>query len=94
MIVIAFLLPLLPLPALFLLEAAQASNELAADERVQPQSAAQLSALPDGRKVLIEGRLDAQNTKNLAFQQRNAAAPAEIAALFALSRYCLGLACG
>ena len=65
MIVIAFLLPLLMLPALFLLEAVQASNELAAIERLQSQNAAQLSTLPDGSKVLIEGRLDVQNTKDL-----------------------------
>jgi len=65
MVVSAFLLPLLPLLAFFLLEAGLASNELAAVERLAPQSAAQLSALPDGSEVLIEGWLDPQNTRSL-----------------------------
>ncbi len=61
----AFLLPLLPLLAFFLLEAGLASNKLAAVEQLAPQSAAQLSALPDGSEVLIEGWLDPQNTRSL-----------------------------
>jgi len=65
MVVSAFLLPLLPLLAFFLLEAHLASNELAAIERLEPQSAAQLSALPDGSEVLIEGWLDPQHTRSL-----------------------------
>ena len=65
LVVIAFLLPLLPLLAYFLLEARQASNEIAAVERLEPQTATRVSALPDGGEVLIEGRLDAQNTKKL-----------------------------
>jgi hypothetical protein len=65
MVVSAFLLPLLPLLAFFLLEAHRASNELAAIERLAPQSAAQLSALPAGQAILIEGRLDLQNTRSL-----------------------------
>jgi hypothetical protein len=65
MIVIAFLLPLLPLPAFFLLETGILSNELATVEQLQPQSAAQLGTLPDGSEVLIEGRLDPQNTRTL-----------------------------
>jgi hypothetical protein len=65
MVVSAFLLPLLPLLAFFLLEAHLASNELAAIERLAPQSAAQLGALPDGSEVLIEGWLDPQNTRSL-----------------------------
>jgi hypothetical protein len=65
LVVSAFLLPLLPLLAYFLLEARQASNEVAAVERMEPQTAMRVSALPDGSEVLIEGRLDAQNTKKL-----------------------------
>ena len=65
MVVGAFLLPLLPLLAFFLLEAHLASNELAAIERLAPQSAAQLSAFPAGHEILIEGRPDLQNTKSL-----------------------------
>ncbi len=65
LIVIAFLLPLLPLLVFFLVEARQASDEIAAVERLQPQTAAQVSALPAGSEVLIEGRLDAQNTRKL-----------------------------
>jgi hypothetical protein len=65
LIVIAFLLPLLPLLAFFLLEAGRASNEIAAVKPFEPQSAAQLSVLPEGSEVLVEGRLDAQKTKNL-----------------------------
>jgi hypothetical protein len=64
-VVSAFLLPMLPLLAFFLLEAHLESNDLAAVERLAPQSAAQLGALPDGREVLIEGWLDPQNTKSL-----------------------------
>ncbi len=64
-IVGAFLLPLLPLLAFFLLEADLASNKVAAVERLAPQSAAQLSALPDGSEVLVEGWLDPQNTRSL-----------------------------
>ena len=65
MAVIVFLVPLLMLPAFFLLEAGTASNELAAVERLEPQSAAQLSALPAGQGILIEGRLDLLNTRSL-----------------------------
>ena len=65
MVVIAFLSPLLPLLASFLLEAGLASSELAAIERLAPQSAAQLSTLPDGQEILIEGRLDLQSTRSL-----------------------------
>jgi hypothetical protein len=61
----AFLWPLLPLLAFFLLEAHLASNELAATERLAPQSAAQSSVFPAGHEILIEGRLDLQSTKGL-----------------------------
>ncbi len=64
MIVIAFLLPLVPLPAFFLLEAGTASNELSAVERLEPQSAVQLDTLPDGSEVLVEGRIDPQHTRS------------------------------
>jgi len=66
MIAIAFLVPLLPLLAYFLLETGAASNAIAAVERLEPQTAAQLSALPDGQLVLIEGQLDLPSTQNLA----------------------------
>ncbi len=65
MVVIVFLVPLLALPAFFLLEAGTASNELAAVERLAPQSAAQLGALPVGQDILIEGRLDLLNARSL-----------------------------
>jgi len=65
MVMNAFRLPSLPLLAFFLLEAHLASNELAAIERLAPQSAAQLSAFPAGHEILIEGRPDLQNTKSL-----------------------------
>lgn len=65
LIVIAFLLPLAPLLAFSLLETGAASNQLAALEQLEPQSAAQLDALPDGSEVLIEGRIDPQNTRSL-----------------------------
>ena len=65
MVVIAFLLPLLPLLAFFLLEAGLASSELAAIERLAPQSAAQLSTLLDGQEILIEGRIDLQSARSL-----------------------------
>jgi hypothetical protein len=65
MVVIVFLVPLLALPAFFLLEAGAASHELAAVERLEPQSVAQLSALPAGQDILIEGRLDLLHTRSL-----------------------------
>jgi len=65
MIVIAFLLPALPLLAFFWLEANGASNELTNVEHLPSLSVAQLNALPDGRAILIEGWLDTQNTHSL-----------------------------
>lgn len=65
MIVIAFLLPSLPLLAFFWLEANGAAAELANLERLTPQNAAQLNALPEGQEVLIEGWLDLRNTRSL-----------------------------
>ncbi len=65
MIVIAFLLPPVPLLAFFLLEAGLASNEVAAVEQLVPQNVTELSALPDGQKILIEGWLDPRNTRSL-----------------------------
>jgi hypothetical protein len=65
LVVIAFLAPALPLLAFFLLEAGGASDELASVERLTPQNVAQLSTLPEGQPVLIEGWLDLQNTRSL-----------------------------
>ncbi len=65
MMAIAFLLPLLPLLAYFLLESETASKEITAVERLEPQTAAQLSALPDGQLILIEGQLGAPSRSNL-----------------------------
>jgi len=65
MSVIVFLVPALPLLAFFLLEAGGASDELASVERLTPQNAAQLSTLPEGQPILIEGWLDLQNTRSL-----------------------------
>ncbi len=63
MIVIAFLLPLLPLLVLPLVGLSMA--ELVATEHLTPLTLAQLQSLPDGSDAVIEGRIDPQNATPL-----------------------------
>jgi hypothetical protein len=59
-IIVAFLLPLLPIVLLLTMNGRALSNEATRVERLQPVSATQLNEIPIGQEVLIEGQIDRQ----------------------------------
>jgi len=59
-ILVAFLLPLLPIALLLAVGGSTSSNEATRVERLQPVSASQLNEIPIGQEVLIEGQIDQQ----------------------------------
>jgi len=59
-IIVAFLLPLLPIALLLAFSGSASSNEATRVERLQPVSATQLNEIPIGQEVLIEGEIDQQ----------------------------------
>jgi hypothetical protein len=59
LIVIAVLLPLIPLALLLLNNTSPAHEAASRVEQLQPSSAAELKQLPNGQVVLIEGRISA-----------------------------------
>ena len=59
-IMVAFLLPLLPIALLLAMSGNTLPNEATLVERLQPVSVTQLNEIPIGQEVLIEGQIDQQ----------------------------------